>query len=454
MKKKFFLVWLIVSMVWIACDKDKPAHKQLPKDEEPPMANLPNVTAQKTTDFLESIGVNSGISVRSETLAKTIECIRYTGIRWIRSGYESNLPIEDCIALKRQCGTKFSYGLGSGGTNINLLLEGGRKLAAENALIAIEGPNEPNNWGITYNGEQGGRGLSWLPVAKLQRDLYAAVKADAVLKDVPVWSLSENGGQTDNAGLQYLTIPAGAGTLMPDGTRYADYANCHNYIMHQGWPGLHDNQTWFAAAPGSDGKVDGLYVNYGVTWNKKFTGYTDAELQTLPRVTTETGVLIGGEVTEEKHGTLLLNHFLAQFKRNWRYTAVYLLRDRLDEGGNQSYGFYKPDYSPRKAAFYLHNLTTILKDDGSAATSTLPYAIANPPETVHDLLLQNSKGVFQLVVWGEKLSGSDKVTINFGKKIASLKIFDPTLGTEPTEVLKDVTKATITVSDHPLILEL
>jgi hypothetical protein len=89
---------------------------------------------------------------------------------------------------------------------------------------------------VTYEGVRGGRTNSWLPVAKLQRDLYQAVKSDPILKDYPVWSLSENGAQTDNVGLQFLTIPAGAGTLMPDGTRFADCANCHNYLTHPSWP--------------------------------------------------------------------------------------------------------------------------------------------------------------------------------------------------------------------------
>ena len=32
---------------------------------------------------------------------------------------------------------------------------------------------------------------------------------------------------------------------------------------------------------------------------------------------------------------------------------MYLLRDRTDEACNQSFGFFKPDYTPRKAALYL-----------------------------------------------------------------------------------------------------
>ena len=68
--------------------------------------------------------------------------------------------------------------------------------------------------------------------------------------------------------------------------------------------------------------------------------------------------------------------YLDQFKRGWSHTAVYLLRDRTDEGGNQSFGFFKPDYTPRKAAVYLHNLTTILADRGLARQ-------ARPAELLH-----------------------------------------------------------------------
>ena len=95
-----------------------------------------------------------------------------------------------------------------------------------------------------------------------------------MLKKYPVWSISENGAERDNVGLQFLTIPTGAGTLMPDGTKYADYAVCHNYIYHPNSPGLADNKTWNAADPTSACKVDGLYGNYGLTWARHYRGYS------------------------------------------------------------------------------------------------------------------------------------------------------------------------------------
>src|SRR6202000_2181239 len=89
---------------------------------------------------------------------------------------------------------------------------------------------------------------TWMPVAELQRDLYRAVKDDPELRQYPVFHVSEGGAEIDNVGLQFLTIPDGSDTLLPPGTRLADFANTHNYVcgVH---PRYGDNQAWQAADP-------------------------------------------------------------------------------------------------------------------------------------------------------------------------------------------------------------
>ena len=349
---------------------------------------------------------------------------------------------------------RFSWGLVSGGTDIKRLVDTGKILAEAGALLSFEGNNEPNNWGVTYLGEAGGgKAASWVAVAKLQRDMFQAVKSDRTLAKYPVWSISEGGAERDNVGLQFLTIPPGVTTLLPAGTRYADYANCHNYIYHPNSRQPQDNKTWNAADPTSACRVDGLYGNYGVTWAQKFLGYPQAELSALPRVTTETGAAIGGVVTEQTHGLNLLTMYLDQFKRGWNYTSVYLLRDRTDEGGNQAFGFYDRDYKPRRAALYLHNFTTTLADRGTRPNpGALDYTIADVPATVHDLLLQCSDGTFQLIIWDERLIGEDHVTIRFGAAPSLIKIYDPTLGTEPVKTLANVNLLELALSNYPLVL--
>lgn len=408
------------------------------------------------SDFLNSIGACSSITGRGETLEGTIDALRYTGIRFLRCGLEDRVSVKDMVELHRRTGARIVYGLLSGGTDLARLLDEAGQLASAGALLAVEGNNEPNNWGITYQGEAGGANLSWLPVARLQRDLYKGVKSHPVLRDCPVWNISEAGAQTDNVGLQFLTIPDGAGTLMPAGTVYADFANCHNYITHPSWRGLHDNQTWLSAGPGSDCPVDGLYKNYGSTWRNHFAGYSESQLLTLPRVTTETGYPVGGDVTEEIQARLFVNLYLSQFKRGWSHTAIYLLRTRSNEPVHETHAIYRIDYTPKRAAHYLHNLTTILADSGSvAAPGQLDYAIPDQPATVHDLLLRKSDGTFELVLWGERFAGgSDSITVNLGARGGTVNVYDPTKGTSPTQTLTGAGSVPLTLSNHPVVVEL
>jgi hypothetical protein len=414
------------------------------------------VSAVRASDFLDSIGLCSAISRRGEVLTNTVRCADYLGVRWFRVGYESGIPVSDLIDLHRRTGVRFSYGLMSGGADLDRLVRGARELATAGALWAIEGNNEPNNWGVTYQGQRGGGTNSWLTVARLQRDLYRTIKEDSVLKKYPVWSPSEVGAESDNVGLQFLTVPEGAGALMPDGTQFADYANCHNYLTHPAWSGLHDNQTWVAADPGSASRVDGLYGNHGVTWRRKFAGYSESALLNLPRVTTETGVTIDGPITEQIQALLYLGVYLDQYKRGWKHTSIYLLRDRSDEGGNQTFGFYKPDYTPQLAATYLHNLTTILADKAAEAKpASLVYSIPNQPATVHDLLLQKRDGKFELVVWAEKFTGGvDEIQIELSTALPSGRIYDPTVSTSPVQILGNTRSVGLSLSNHPMILEI
>ncbi len=412
--------------------------------------------AVAASDFLDSIGTQSAISRRGESFEKTVECVKYLGARWMRAGIEGDVPMEELRKLHEETGVRYSWGFGSGNADLPKLIATAHEVAAMGALLAFEGPNEPNNWGIMYRGRKGGRDETWVPVAELQRDLYTAVKSDPALKMYPVWGISEEGAESDNVGLQFLTIPPDAGTLLPAGTRFADCANVHNYIYHPNAAGLEENKTWKSADPTSACKVDGLYGEYGVTWRKHFQGNSGEALLTLPRVTTETGTTIGGEVTEEIHALNLLTLYLDQFKRGWNHTANYLMRDRSDEGGNQKFGFYAPDYTRRKAAVYLHNLTTILQDGAKRrATGSVNYTVSPEPETVHDLLLEKSDGAYDLVVWDERLGmKTDEAQVELGKVCRNAKVYDPTAGTEVARDLWNVESVGLTLSNHPVVIEL
>lgn len=418
------------------------------------------IQAQSAYDFLNSIGVNSAIFRRGETTEKTIQCINYLGVRWIRTDddMDTNKKFQEIKKLHQQTGVKISTSLGSSGNNIQSLINGSRRIALSGALLAIEGNNEPNNWGIIYNGEEGGKNKSWIPVARLQRDLYKAVKADSILKNYSVWTISESGAETDNVGLQYLYVPKEDSDVIDEfrGTTFGDAVNCHNYFTHPSWQPLQDNQTWLAASPTKNAKGDHLYGNYGKTWLKGYNGYKEEELEYIKRVTTETGVTIDGVVTEEMQARLYLSCYLAQFAQGWSHTAIYIMRDRSDESGNQSFGFYDKEYRPRRAAHYLHNMTTILKDNNRLKRAdSLSYYLSGESATTHDLLLQKSDGTFMLIIWGEMYTGGEtEIEVKLSKKHQIINIYDPTQGIYPTNSVKNVQSIVLTISNHPYILEI
>jgi hypothetical protein len=401
------------------------------------------VAAISADIFLSSLGVNTHVD-QGYNAGSYVLPLRYLGVRNIR---DSARNLFSSIMLHQQTGVQIDLL----GADVNDLTIAAKTLAKAGALLSIEGPNEPNNFPITYNGQQGGGTESWLPVAQLQRDLSSAVKNDPELKQYPVFHVSEAGAETDNVGLQFLKIPAGAETLLPDGTQFADYANAHNYVSGVRTEYL-DNQAWQAADPTLNSHWDGLYGEYGRTWKKHFRGYSNAELETLPRVTTETGWDAANPDQERTQGTVLVNTYLAQFKRGWRYTFIYELGEGEGGGGNQ--GLYHKDWTPKLAATYIHNLTSILADNiHVAAPEKLDYSIANAPSTVHDLLLQKSGGAFELVVWGEQVRGANNITVKLGSTHPKVMIYDTTVGTTPIQILNNINSVPLTISDHALIIE-
>jgi hypothetical protein len=403
------------------------------------------VRAESTDIFLSSLGINTHVSQGYQPGSYVLP-LRYLGIRNVRDSGR-NLP--GLLMLHDQTNVRVDLLA----DDVDRSIIAARTLAKAGALLSMEGPNEPNNFSITYQGQAGGgKAGNWLLVAQFQKDLYSAVKSDPELQQYPVFHVSEGGGETENVGLQYLKIPVGAGTLLPDGTQFADYANPHNYVSGVR-VGYVDNQAWQAADPILNSYWDGLYAEYGRTWKRHFSGYSNAELQTLPRVTTETGWEAASVGEERTQGTILVNTFLAQFKRGWRYTFVYQLGE--GEGGGGHHGLFHENWTPKLAATYIHNLTSILAAGSPVSIpGKLDYSITDQPDTVHDLLLQQSDDVFQLVVWGEQVTGANNITVSLGKTPATVKVYDTTMNIAPIQTFTNANRIPLTISDHATIVEI
>ena len=420
----------------------------------PAAARRSGTKARSAHDFVQSIGVCIHVQ-HGQDPALLAPMLQYTGIPNVRDAIDKNYSSQGLLRLHQLSGCRILLCAGSGATDEDLpaTLTMARQLHREGALMAIEGPNEPNNFGgLRYQGEHGGGNRSWLPVARFQRDLYQQVKADPELKQYPVIGISEAGAQTDNTGLQFLTIPDTAHCLMPAGTVFADRANAHNYMYHPAWYKPADNRVWQAASPRSDCRVDGLWGNHGRTWLKHHQGYTEEQLEQLPRWTTETGVRVGdadGVVTECVQACHYLNVFLAQFSRGWEHTFIYELTD----DGDGAFGFYHADYrTPRLAAHRMHRFTSILRDEAPHQTrGRLAYSHTGSP-CIHDLLLQKADGTLWLILWGERVEGEEPVTLTLDRK-RKITEYDPTVDTQPRRTLQGKS-LDLMMAQSPIILKL
>jgi len=408
------------------------------------------VLAVAANTFLNSMGINTHISQGvSESSYEAL--FTYTGIRNDRDGENdasSYVTLHNNTIVSGFPGVLCDIIAEDDTTAISTA----NTLASGSALLSMEGPNEPNNQTIVYGGQTGGGSGTWVPVADLQAAIYSSVSGSSTLKNYPVFGVSEDGAETNNVGLQYLTIPTPlpTGVLLAAGTQFSNYANCHNYVSNAG---LVDNMAWNAANPSTSVSYDGMYGEYtGVTWGQHFAAYPTTDV-TIPKVTTETGwgTSGSGSVTQDQQGKVFLNVYLAEYKRGWSYTFIYEMRD--NEGGDSTgEGIYTSSSTAKLAATYIHNFTTILQDTVSNAPGSLNYTIPSEPATVHDLLLQKSNGTYYLVIWDDRPVGeaNDNVTVNLGGTY-SVNKYDPTVGTSATS-LGSVSSVALTLSDHPIIL--
>lgn len=387
------------------------------------------VVAGDVSSFLASLGVCTHIGQGVDDAARVAEVLSYLGVFDIRDDAHQD-AVPNWIDLHRACGGRVNLIAQSDSVDDTIAMA--RDLAAAGALMSIEGPNEPNNQPVTYQGQTSGRDTTFLPVARFMRDLYAQVRDDDQLSRYPVFHSSEAGGsEPDNVGLQFLTIPPGQQTLLPAGTRYADYANTHTYPDRA--PGWSDNLAQNVSNPTLHGAWDGLYDEYGLTWNKHFPGYPDGLLRELPRVMTETGWATEGDgsISERDQAGLLISLYLANFQQQWRNTFIYMLRDDPVQG---YWGLVDSNYQPKRSGLALHNLTTILRTAAAPGGPQRPggYSISGDTETTHHMRLQDGKNNY-LVVWNEQANGSTTLTVQFNDYKGVVSVYDPLTSTEPVE---------------------
>ena len=396
--------------------------------------------AQSATTFDQSIGVNVHMAYTSTpygNVASVISDLAYLGVNQVRDGFFNAprfLPAYEALAA---AGIKFDFLLTvywasdtnhyPGIVNVPQFISmlDSFVTAYPGSVLAIEGPNEVNFQPAEYNG-----GSSYADQAALQQALYSAVRANAVLDGIPVYNLTI--GSTTTSEFQAL------GNLSP----YANYGNEHAYSPNNQNPAV--ALQYLLTFPGID-------------------------TPGLPVVITETGYETNVAATysgvdQLVQAKLTLDSLMDAFKVGVSKTYLYEL---VDEGG-QYFGLFTADHAPKLVATAIHNLTTILADPGYASSFTpgsLSYAVSNLSANGNQFLLEKSNGTFDLTVWAEAeiwnpttasevAAPRQATTVEFGQTQNIVMVFDPLQGTTPIATYLNVQSIQVTLTDHPLIVEI
>ena len=135
-----------------------------------------------------------------------------------------------------------------------------------------------------------------------------------------------------------------------------------------------------------------------------------------------------------------------------------------DTNVEDHYGEFHNDWTPKIGATAIHNLTTILQSAGSGTASTrLSYSVSGLPATGHSFLL-GSGTAFDLAVWidatvydptnaADIAAPAYPVTVNLGATFSNVAVYDPMIGTTPIATYSNVSTLSISVVDHPLIVQ-
>jgi hypothetical protein len=323
-----------------------------------------------------------------------------------------------------------------------------------NALVGVAGPNEPDNQGFTYTDGTGGP-LGWQGIVganKAQAALYAGMKADPVLKAIPVdmWPQA----------FSYSGNDAGYFDTIGNQTAFCDRNNVHDYYGPDNF-----NQPTYP----TNGNIQVALQTY-LGNSRSYCNRTDF-------VTTETGwstpwqsgAPIYSSVTNEYvQARLILNdlfdHAILPYNRG---VYIYKLHGGSTDLSNPYYGVFHDDGTPKLAGVAIHNLMTIINDPGGTAQTFDPgrlnYALAGMPAGNGSVLLQKSTGSFLILLWNEtpiwNASTGARISIPSSTVTVSLpfgssgSVYDPTKGATPISTFSNVSQLEVMLNDSPLIIQ-
>lgn len=368
-------------------------------------------------------------------LALVEDDLKYLGVTKLRDGLASSPSAQPILDGLAKDGYTFDFVVPSsvpeGGTSaLQAYLESVKAFATSHpgSVDAMEGLNEINLYSFSYNGSS-----SIEAAAQFQAAYYNAIKADATLSKISVYNLSL--GFNDSTDYVKLGDLSGA----------TDYANSHAYVStsltpHGRPPGpARQCHVGHRQRSGRDHR-DRLHhqERHTLYWRQRERA---------------------GEVDPEYAGRCLQG----RRRHHLSVSAARRLGDQRCVRSGVALGPVQQRRNPKLAATAIHNLTTILADDGKGGqtpTASLNYTLDGLLTTGNSMVLGKSNGAYELVVWAEPKIWNDatdteisnpttSVTVNLGSVHHLISVYDPLKGSSPIATYTDVSQIVVPVSDHP-----
>jgi len=387
------------------------------------IAVMSKTVALSASSFVASIGVNASIDYtdgKYANIQNVLADLKYLGISLIRTAaYFTGMQGQAAYNLAASDGIRFDMLLYTSDTLSTSVTQMADFSAAHpGALSAIEGPNEINNFGASYDGMTGA------PAAiAYQNALYADVAGNGVLNGTTIYSYTMNAGATSTTGY--------------------DDASIHPYAVN-GAPPLRYLDNNIASFPAGKPFVV-TEAGYSTLGNQ--SGGVDDHVQAIYDLDTIFDAKAAGAAS----------------------VFLYELLDAYPDPSNDlvgnHFGLFDYGNNPKPIASALHNLTQIL-GGGPAHYSPgdLAFSIKGADSTANAMLLQKATSVFDLVIWDEQTIWNNTshseiapVThteaIRFARLMATVDVYDPMSGTAPIAVYHDVSSIALAVGDDPLVVQ-
>ena len=382
-------------------------------------------TPQTASQFLSTLGVNVHVEYTDGKYANAgnvLADLAYLGENHVRDAVlnPSNQGQSNYDTLAN-AGVKFDMFFQGNSLPSTLNLVDAFVTRHPGAVSLIEGPNEVNNFPISYGGQSGDAAA-----VAYQNALYSAVKSDAALSGVAVADL----------------------TSYPFLKGASDDANYHFYPFHGAQPGAAYGSSVSDLAAAEPGKAIVM---------------TEGGYNTLLADTYFGGV---DELTQAK---LTLNLYCDNAKAGISTSYVYQLLDAYADPTNSNsdshFGLFHLDNSPKIAATAIHNLTSVLSAgaDPNATSTALAFETTGLPSandmltltksaTVHDVLVWNEPTIWNFDTKSEVAAGAAPTSFHFDNAV-NVSVFDPLAGASPTASYTNVHDVSVSLVDHPLIVE-